>query len=160
MGIPVRQAIEAGLLQIGYMPSEVTQSEQFLTVLTNKIDQGQIRRQAFDDIDCIRTAATSDQMPYLLHRFGLRFKALGVTSLFTLAATGASPMAVGTLAFLSDTNAAPGLCVREQAVGVMTQGDQVLGRPNFLALPLVNGRSQIFGVLQADGARQPGGRIT
>ncbi len=97
MGLPLRQAMADGLIMIEYMPREVVRAGQFLAVLSDMITSKDIRRLTFDDIDFAEKAFPPGQMPFLLHRLGIRFKALGVTSLFTLATSGATLSTVGTL---------------------------------------------------------------
>jgi circadian clock protein KaiC len=93
MGLPLRQAVSQGLIKIQYLQRESIRSGQFLSVITDQIGEHQVKRLAFDDVDFIQMPALApNERGFLLHSLGVRFKSMGVTSLFTLTSALYGPL--------------------------------------------------------------------
>jgi circadian clock protein KaiC len=87
LGLPLREAIDRGLIEILYVAREHIRIGEFLTVLADKLTITRARRVVIDAV----THMMSDQfgleeLKHVLYKLAIRFKALDVTSLFTLEA--------------------------------------------------------------------------
>ncbi|HEY0475998.1 MAG TPA: ATPase domain-containing protein [Kofleriaceae bacterium] len=88
LGLPLRDAIDRGLVDILFVSRETIRIGQFLTVLADKLTARKATRLVIDAI----THMMNDQLGlhelrHVLYQLGVRFKALDVTSLFTLEAS-------------------------------------------------------------------------
>jgi circadian clock protein KaiC len=89
LGLPLRRAVKQGLVEIVYLPRGRAREAQFLTVLADKVQERKARRLVLDGVGNIVTHSLlgNDALRQLLYRLAVRFKALGVTSIFTLEST-------------------------------------------------------------------------
>ena len=87
LGLPLKHAMEKKLIEILYLPPTHMRSTQFLTVLTDKIDQLKAKRLALDSAThIVASGLERERVRELLYDLVVRFKTLGVTTLFTLEA--------------------------------------------------------------------------
>lgn len=85
LGLPLKKAFDDGLVDIFYLPPTHIRSTQLLTLLTDKIKKNKIRRLVLDSTTHIVASGMSqDDVRELLYDMVVRFRALGVTSVFTL----------------------------------------------------------------------------
>jgi circadian clock protein KaiC len=85
LGLPLRAAVEQGLIEVIYLPRERVRTNQLLSLLTDRIRAQGTRRFVLDSISHLGAGALSDgELRQLLCVLVARFKALGVTSLLTL----------------------------------------------------------------------------
>jgi circadian clock protein KaiC len=86
LGLPLRKAVKQGLVEIVYLPRDRVRGAQFLTVLAEKVQERKARRLVLDSLSniTIDRLLGNDELRQLLHKLAVRFKALGVTSIFTL----------------------------------------------------------------------------
>ena len=85
LGLPLQKAVEAGLVEIVYLSPTHVRSTQFLAVLTDRIEKQKTRRLVLDSTTHIVVSGLpQDDVRELLYDMIVRFKNLGVTSLFTL----------------------------------------------------------------------------
>jgi circadian clock protein KaiC len=88
LGLPLREAIDKGAVEILYIPREHIRAGQLLSVLADKIDRLKARRLVLDAVTQVMTEESPpDGLRNLLYKLVIRFKSLGVTSLLTLEAT-------------------------------------------------------------------------
>jgi circadian clock protein KaiC len=84
LGIPLREWIEKGLVEVVFLSQERARSAQFLAILGDKIRALQARRVLLDGVTFIgRQNAGVDDLRQLLSKLVARFKMLDVTSLMT-----------------------------------------------------------------------------
>lgn len=84
LGLPLKKAVDDGLVDILYLPPTHIPRTQLLAVMTDKIKERKISRLALDSITHIVASGKShDAIRELLYDVVVRFKNLGVTSLFT-----------------------------------------------------------------------------
>ena len=85
-GIPLRKIVKQGLIEIVYLSRERVRGAQFLTVLADKVQERKARRLVLDGVSNILGGSSlgNDELRQLLYKLAVRFKALGVTSIFTL----------------------------------------------------------------------------
>ncbi|MFI5361256.1 MAG: ATPase domain-containing protein [Elusimicrobiota bacterium] len=85
LDLPLKKAVDDNLVDIVYLPPTHIRSTQFLTVLTDRIKEQKSRRLVLDSTTHIVASGMSpDDVRDLLYDLVVRFKNLGVTSLFTL----------------------------------------------------------------------------
>ncbi|HEX4048335.1 MAG TPA: ATPase domain-containing protein [Elusimicrobiota bacterium] len=85
LAIPVRELAKNGLVDIVYFSPEHVRAAQFLTVLTDRIQERGARRLVVDSTSNMVTAGIGDEeVRQLLYNLVVRFKILGVTALLTL----------------------------------------------------------------------------
>jgi circadian clock protein KaiC len=89
LGLPLRKAVKQGLVEIVYLPRGRVRGAQFLTVLADKVQERKARRLVLDGVGNIMTDTPmeNDELRQLLYKLAVRFKALDVTSIFTLEST-------------------------------------------------------------------------
>ena len=87
LGLPLRAAVEAGLVQILYVSRENIRAGQFLSVLGDRITEMKATRVVLDAATQMLTEHMAlDEFRHLLYKLVVRFKILGITSLLTLEA--------------------------------------------------------------------------
>ncbi|HEY5054385.1 MAG TPA: ATPase domain-containing protein, partial [Solirubrobacterales bacterium] len=85
LGLPLRAAVDAGLVQILYVSREHLRAGQFLTVLADRLKALQASRVVLDAATQMLTAQmTIDELRHVLYKLVVRFKTLGITSVLTL----------------------------------------------------------------------------
>lgn len=85
LGLPLKKALADKLVEIVYLPPTYIRSTQLLTVLTDKIKKLKTRRLALDSLTHIVASQMSqDDIRELVYDLVVRFKDLGVTSVFNL----------------------------------------------------------------------------
>ncbi|MDP3543765.1 MAG: ATPase domain-containing protein [Elusimicrobiota bacterium] len=85
LDLPLRQAVKDGLVELVYLPPTHIRSSQFLSVLTDKVRTRKARRLVLDSTTHIATSGMRpDDVRELLYELIVTFRALGVTSVFTL----------------------------------------------------------------------------
>jgi circadian clock protein KaiC len=69
-----------------YLSRELVRAGQFLTLLADKIEEKKVQRLVLDSASHLVTSSTwkADELKELLYKLVIRFKTLGVTSIFTL----------------------------------------------------------------------------
>jgi circadian clock protein KaiC len=88
LGLPVRQALDAGRLEILYLPREDLHASRFLSVVEDRVRVFQPTRVVLDSASDIEAhALASEELRQLLYGLVIRLRTLGVTSLFTLEAS-------------------------------------------------------------------------
>ena len=87
LGLPVREALEAGQLEVLYLPREQLHAARFLSVVEDRIRGTQPSRVVLDSASDIEThGLASEELRQLLYGLVIRLRTVGVTSLFTLEA--------------------------------------------------------------------------
>jgi circadian clock protein KaiC len=73
-------------VEILYLSRELVRAGQFLTLLADKIEEKKVQRLVLDSASHLVTSSTrkADELKELLYKLVIRFKTLGVTSIFTL----------------------------------------------------------------------------
>ena len=86
LGLPLRQAVKHGLIEIIYLSREHVRGTQFAAILTEKIGTSRAQRLVLDSASHIVSIGKpeNDELRQLLYNLIVRFKALNVTSIFTL----------------------------------------------------------------------------
>ncbi|MCA1832758.1 MAG: AAA family ATPase [Actinobacteria bacterium] len=85
LALPLGDAVESGLVEIVYLSREHVRANQFLTILTDKIQARKARRLVLDSASHLVTQGLStEELRELLYSLVGEFKARGVTSLLTL----------------------------------------------------------------------------
>jgi len=88
LGLPLREAMEQGHIDVLYVSRENLRVGEFLTVLADKLTAGKARRVVIDAITHMMNERLGlDELRHVLYKLAVRFKALDVTSWFTLEAT-------------------------------------------------------------------------
>ena len=91
LGLPLRAAVDEGLVAILHLARDEIRAGQFLAVLADKIQSMKVRRLVLDAATDVKTEHTDpDDLRHLLYKLVVRFKTLGVTSLVTLEASALS----------------------------------------------------------------------
>jgi circadian clock protein KaiC len=87
--LPLKQAIHDGLIDIVYLSRERVRATELPAILTARIEKTRAGRLVLDSASHIVSAEQSqnDQTRQLLYNLIVRFKALDVTSIFTLEST-------------------------------------------------------------------------
>jgi len=87
LGLPLREALEAGTVDILFLPREHLHATRFLSVVDERLSSGRASRVVLDSASDIEfLGMVSEQLRQLLQGLVLRLRVLGVTSLFTLEA--------------------------------------------------------------------------
>jgi circadian clock protein KaiC len=87
LGLPLRAAIDANLIQILYVSREHLRAGQFLTVLADRLTALKATRVVLDAATQMLTEHMAiDELRYVLYKLVVRFKTLGITSVVTLEA--------------------------------------------------------------------------
>ncbi|MBA3538622.1 MAG: hypothetical protein H0T79_03265, partial [Deltaproteobacteria bacterium] len=87
LGLPLRAAVERGLVEIMHVSRENLRIGEFLTVLADRLTIGKATRVVIDSITHMLTERSGlDQLRHVLYKLAVRFKTLNVTSLLTLEA--------------------------------------------------------------------------
>lgn len=85
LGLPLREAVKRGTVEIVYLSRERVRGAQFPAILTAKITETKAQRLVLDSATHIGAGLEgNDELRQLLYKLAVRFKALAVTSLFTL----------------------------------------------------------------------------
>jgi circadian clock protein KaiC len=85
--LPLRAAVEAGLIQILYVSREHLRAGQFLTVLADRLEALAASRLVLDAATQLLTDHLAvDELRHVLYKLMVRFKILGITSVLTLEA--------------------------------------------------------------------------
>jgi circadian clock protein KaiC len=85
LGVPLRKAVEAGIVKIVYLSRKHLHAAQLLTILTDQIESHKPRRLVFDSVGHLLTESLQpDELRQLLYSLVVRFKGLGLTSVFTI----------------------------------------------------------------------------
>jgi len=84
--LPLRKVVKQGLVEIVYLSRDHVRGAQFLTVLADKVRERKARRLVLDSVSNIigESSAGNDELRQLLYKLVVQFKALGVTTIFTL----------------------------------------------------------------------------
>jgi circadian clock protein KaiC len=91
LGLPVQEAVEAGLIQILYISRESIRAGQFLSLLADRLTALSACRVVLDAATQMLTDQMAmDEFRHVLHKLVVRFKTLGITSLMTLEAPSLS----------------------------------------------------------------------
>jgi circadian clock protein KaiC len=85
--LPLRAAVDAGLIQILYVSREHLRAGQFLTVLADRLEALAASRVVLDAATQLLTDHLAvDELRHVLYKLMVRFKILGITSVLTLEA--------------------------------------------------------------------------
>jgi len=85
LGLPLKRAVDKGLIELVYLPREDTRASQLLTILDDKVRTKQARRLVLDGVSTIaRGGVVTEELQQLLFKLVTRFKSLDVTSVLTL----------------------------------------------------------------------------
>ncbi len=88
LGLPLRDAIERGLVDVLFVSRENIRIGEFLTVLGDKLADSKATRVVIDAITHMMNERLGlDELRHVLYKLVVRFKGLDVTSLFTLEAS-------------------------------------------------------------------------
>ncbi|QRK08951.1 AAA family ATPase [Archangium violaceum] len=87
LGLPLREALDAGTVEILFLPREQLHAARFLSVVEERITRLKPSRVVLDSASDIEVQGlVSDELRLLLYGLVIRLRGLGVTSLFTLEA--------------------------------------------------------------------------
>ena len=87
LGLPLRAAVDAGLIQILYVSREHLRAGQFLTVLADRLEALAASRVVLDAATQLLTDHLAvEELKHVLYKLMVRFKILGITSVLTLEA--------------------------------------------------------------------------
>ena len=87
LGLPVREALEAGWLEILYLPREYLHAARFLSVVEDRLRDTRPNRVVLDSASDIEThGLVTEELRQLLYGLVIRLRTLGATSLCTLEA--------------------------------------------------------------------------
>jgi circadian clock protein KaiC len=86
LALPLRKAVKQGLVEIVYLSRDWVRGAQFLTVLADEVRERKASRLVLDGVSNIvgDSSAGNDELRQLLYKLAVQFKALGVTTIFTL----------------------------------------------------------------------------
>jgi circadian clock protein KaiC len=88
LGLPLGDAIERGLIEVVFVSRENIRIGEFLTVLADKLTASKATRVVIDAITHMMNERLGlDELRHVLYKLAVRFKALDVTSWFTLEAS-------------------------------------------------------------------------
>lgn len=88
LGLELREHVEAGLVEVTYLPHERVRAAQFLTILSERIRQKKAVRLLLDGVGHIaRGSMSSDDLWQTVQALVTHVKSLGVTSLLTIEST-------------------------------------------------------------------------
>jgi circadian clock protein KaiC len=83
--LPLKTAVDKGLIELLYLSREATHASQLLTILDDKVRTKQTRRLVLDGVSTIaRGGVVTEELQQLLFKLVTRFKSLDVTSVLTL----------------------------------------------------------------------------
>lgn len=87
LDLPLKKAVDDGLIEIVYLPPTHTRSTQVIAVLTDKIRAQKTKRMVLDSTThLVASSMRQDDVRELLYDLVVRFKTQGVTCYFTLEA--------------------------------------------------------------------------
>jgi circadian clock protein KaiC len=87
LGLPLREALEAGWVEILYLPREYLHPARFLSLMEDKVRSRGPTRVVLDSASDIEMRGlVSEDLRQLLYSLVVRLRTLGVTSLFTIEA--------------------------------------------------------------------------
>ena len=87
LGLPLRAAVDKGLIEILYVAQERMRAGQFLTVLTDRLKLRKASRVVLDAATQMLTEQIANyEFRHVLYKLVVRFKALDITSVFILEA--------------------------------------------------------------------------
>ena len=87
LGLPLRDVVDKGLVQILYISREDIRAGQFLTVLADRLKALKASRVVLDSATQMLTEhMVSDEVRHVLYKLVVRFKTLGITSVVMLEA--------------------------------------------------------------------------
>jgi circadian clock protein KaiC len=87
LGLPLQKAIDAGKVEILYLPRAQLQATRFLSLVKDKIQEFKPDRLVLDSASDVEILGlVSQELRLLLYSLVVRLRGLGVTSLFTLEA--------------------------------------------------------------------------
>ena len=87
LGLPLRAAVTAGLIELLYISREHIRAGQFLTVLADKLEALAASRVVLDAATQMLTDQTTiDDFRHVLYKLMIRFKTLNITTVLTLEA--------------------------------------------------------------------------
>ncbi len=85
LDLPFQEAIADGRIEVLYVSREHLRVGQFLSALTDRLEALGARRMVLDAAThMLREGKTVEELRHVLYQLAVRFKSLGVTSLFTL----------------------------------------------------------------------------
>lgn len=85
LGLPLREAVEAGHVEILHLSREQVRGVQFLSVLSDRLRSLDASRVVLDALtQLVSSALGTDELRHLIYRLMLKFKNMGVTTLLTL----------------------------------------------------------------------------
>jgi circadian clock protein KaiC len=85
LGLPLRAAVDAGLVEILYVSREHIRAGQFLTVLADRLKALKASRVVLDAATQMLTEHMApDEFRHILYKLVVRFKTMGITSVLTL----------------------------------------------------------------------------
>lgn len=85
LGLPLKQAVDKGLVELFYPSREHARAGQLLTILDDKVRAQRTRRLVLDGVGTLsRGGLSTEELRQLLFKLALRFKALDVTSMFAI----------------------------------------------------------------------------
>jgi circadian clock protein KaiC len=88
LGLPLRDAIDRGLVEVLFVSRENVRIGEFLTVLADRLTASKATRVVIDAITHMMNERLGlDELRHVLYKLAVRFRALDVTSLFTLEAS-------------------------------------------------------------------------
>jgi circadian clock protein KaiC len=88
LGLPLQDAIDRKLVELLYVSRENIRIGEFLTVLGDKLTSRSAKRVVIDAVThMVNERFGLDELTHVLYKLAVRFKALDVTSLFTLEAS-------------------------------------------------------------------------
>ena len=88
LGIPLKKAVDEGLVEIMYLARERIRPSQLLSLLADRVSALKARRFVLDSVSHLAHEGLSDEeLRQLLYALSVRFKSLGATTLFTLEST-------------------------------------------------------------------------
>lgn len=87
LDLPLKKAVDDGLIELVYLPPTHTRSTQVIAVLTDKIKKQKTKRMVLDSTThLVASSMRQDDVRELLYDLVVRFKTQGVTCYFTLEA--------------------------------------------------------------------------
>jgi len=85
LGLPLRKAVKAGLVEIVYLSRQRVRAAQFPAILKEKIKDRRAQRLVLDSAShLMRNGSDSDDLRQLLYKLAVSFKGAGITAIFTL----------------------------------------------------------------------------
>ena len=88
LGLPLRAAVDQGLVELMYLSRAHVRASQFVAILTDRIQKQRTRRLVLDGVShIVAEGMASEELRQLLQSLVTRFKLLDVTSVLTLEST-------------------------------------------------------------------------